>query len=443
MFRMWMTLALVCGYASACFAGNLVPNPGFETADQCPSQVDVVTGQVHYASPWEAAGNSPDYFHACGAASVDVPSNAFGTQCGVEYVCGSPYPGAYAGIATYFEQSEDLREYIQVPLTHSLSGGVEYRIRFWVSLADLSDYGIDGLGAVVTNGAVVPGNGVIQLAPQVESTPGSPITDMQNWVKVEGKFFADGGEDHLVLGVFRADNELTIQSMGGQPHKYAYYYIDGVAVATADITDILPGPPGEGGDHSIDVVNAPANSPAYLYCSTNLDGSEINGHPFDLGAPTLMAQTTTDASGYARFTWTGDTPCTGRNGDAVWLEARFDDPASGESSDSGELLWDATTDVRRTVPQVGVVLAPNTPNPFNPSTEISFELATPTNAVLKVYDMRGRVVRTLVTGRFGAGLQTVLWDGTRDDGTAVSSGVYAYQLQAEGRSWTRRMTLLK
>lgn len=125
------------------------------------------------------------------------------------------------------------------------------------------------------------------------------------------------------------------------------------------------------------------------------------------------------------------------------MEARFDDPTSSESSDSDQLLWDATTDTRGGIPRIGVVLAPNTSNPFNPRTEITSQLPAPTHAALQVFDMRGRVVRTLAAGSFGSGLQTFVWDGTNDAGAAVASGIYVYRLQSAGRSWARRMTLLK
>ena len=88
-------------------------------------------------------------------------------------------------------------------------------------------------------------------------------------------------------------------------------------------------------------------------------------------------------------------------------------------------------------------LAGNYPNPFNPKTEIRFTLAAAGAATLRVFDTQGRLVRTLVDGPLAAGEQRVVWDGADGDGHRAASGVYFYRLEAEGRSATRRMVLLK
>ena len=62
---------------------------------------------------------------------------------------------------------------------------------------------------------------------------------------------------------------------------------------------------------------------------------------------------------------------------------------------------------------------------------------------LKVYDLRGRLVRTLVEGIRGAGTYTVYWDGTDEVGRKVSSGVYLYRMQTGEFVQTRKMVILK
>jgi choice-of-anchor B domain-containing protein len=88
-------------------------------------------------------------------------------------------------------------------------------------------------------------------------------------------------------------------------------------------------------------------------------------------------------------------------------------------------------------------LAQNYPNPFNPATTIRFELDSSRRAALRVYDVGGRLVRTLVDAALDAGPHTATWTGVDDSGRAVASGVYYYRLDAGSTSLTRRMILLK
>ena len=88
-------------------------------------------------------------------------------------------------------------------------------------------------------------------------------------------------------------------------------------------------------------------------------------------------------------------------------------------------------------------LAAARPNPFNPRTEIAFELPFEGPTALVVYDLRGRAVRTLVDGAWGEGEHTVVWDGRDDAGRDLASGVYLYRLTHPDGLRTRRMVLLR
>jgi flagellar hook assembly protein FlgD len=83
------------------------------------------------------------------------------------------------------------------------------------------------------------------------------------------------------------------------------------------------------------------------------------------------------------------------------------------------------------------------PNPFNPTTRISFNLKTQTRVRLAVYDVAGRLVRTLLDGPIAAGPASATWDGRDDRGSAVASGVYYGSLIAGQHRETMRMVLLK
>jgi len=90
-----------------------------------------------------------------------------------------------------------------------------------------------------------------------------------------------------------------------------------------------------------------------------------------------------------------------------------------------------------------LVLHPNMPNPFNPTTTIRFEMPVAGDVTLTVYDVRGTRVRTLVRESRAEGTHAVTWDGRNDRGEQVGSGVYLYRLDAAGTSQTRKMVLLK
>jgi hypothetical protein len=87
----------------------------------------------------------------------------------------------------------------------------------------------------------------------------------------------------------------------------------------------------------------------------------------------------------------------------------------------------------------------NTPNPFNPVTTIRFTVPTGPNRPysLRVYDVRGRLVRELASGQIGGGLHEVRWDGRDTRGETASSGVYLYRLQVGQERLTGKMALLK
>jgi hypothetical protein len=90
---------------------------------------------------------------------------------------------------------------------------------------------------------------------------------------------------------------------------------------------------------------------------------------------------------------------------------------------------------------VRLALHQNSPNPFNPSTTIEFELTRTGAARLDVFDVRGRRVRNLVQGALGAGTHSVVWDGRDARGDRAGSGIYFYRLDAEGASVVRKMVL--
>lgn len=96
------------------------------------------------------------------------------------------------------------------------------------------------------------------------------------------------------------------------------------------------------------------------------------------------------------------------------------------------------------VPQTGMQLHPCHPNPFNPSTTITFELPAAMPASLTVYDVSGGLVQRLISGEtLPQGRSEVVWRGRDEAGHVVPAGVYFYRLDTAAGSETRRMLLLK
>jgi len=90
-----------------------------------------------------------------------------------------------------------------------------------------------------------------------------------------------------------------------------------------------------------------------------------------------------------------------------------------------------------------LTLDQNAPNPFNPSTTIGFELTASELVSLRIYDVAGRWVTTLVDDELTAGRHRIVWDGKAANGSAVAGGVYRYVLETSSGARSRSMVLIK
>jgi flagellar hook assembly protein FlgD len=99
----------------------------------------------------------------------------------------------------------------------------------------------------------------------------------------------------------------------------------------------------------------------------------------------------------------------------------------------------------RQVPQALALDLRTVPNPFNPSTEIRFNLPRDGRVEVRIYDLRGRLVWRAEPQEMTAGAQAVAWHGVDRHGGAVNSGLYFYRLVLDGQQLgeTGKMTLLK
>jgi len=216
---------------------NLVPNGGFEENNGIPTEI----GQFGLAKPWItfAPGNQPaDYFNRTAKARTGVPHNFIGTQ--------EPKTGdAYGGFLLYLNSRQEYTEFVQVPLTEALKAGEEYYAEFYVSLAEDSEFAVDGIGMhFAVRPPLLMQGGYAQLQPQVSNATKNIILDKTNWVKISGQFKAQGGERLLTIGNFKTRPANTVKKVKTnrsekEPYKYAYYYLDEVTVKPVGIQPLV------------------------------------------------------------------------------------------------------------------------------------------------------------------------------------------------------------
>jgi hypothetical protein len=118
------------------------------------------------------------------------------------------------------------------------------------------------------------------------------------------------------------------------------------------------------------------------------------------------------------------------------------DSLTGQFRDWMQITKTTTpTDVAQVPPHPG--LRQNVPNPFNPTTQIAFEVATPTRVVLRVFRPDGSVVAELADRSFPSGAHAVVWDGRDRTGARAPSGTYLCRMDSEGHSAAIKMMLVR
>lgn len=107
-----------------------------------------------------------------------------------------------------------------------------------------------------------------------------------------------------------------------------------------------------------------------------------------------------------------------------------------QDADDGSLISESELPIKYNLSQ-------NYPNPFNPSTKFSYSLKDNVNVKITIYDILGRVIRTLVNEYQDAGYKSVIWDGTNNNGINVSTGLYIYKMEAGSFINTKKMMFIK
>jgi hypothetical protein len=137
-----------------------------------------------------------------------------------------------------------------------------------------------------------------------------------------------------------------------------------------------------------------------------------------------------------------DVPTDGYYCIAVWKKNSADISLAGTYNLLIRPMWASGVDDEAPAPASTALLGV-TPNPFNPRTTITWDLARDGRSQLEIYDLQGRLVRTLVDGPRGAGRHTETWNGLDDAGSHAASGMYVARLTTADGIQVMKMTLLK
>lgn len=213
---------------------NLVPNGGFELLDKAPTTFD----QIIRAQGWDNAtlGMAEVFGREATAKTVGIPENAYGSQEPKE---GERYAGFMAWKddqrRDYESGSRDpfkpgwnaYSEYPWIELNGMLEEGATYELSFWVALAPNSDRAVAGIGGFLSPYAPsYPHRGFLKERPQVVMD--NVLRDRGVWVRIHGRFVADGDERFLVIGTFPTAIFETERIIEGADNQYAYYYLDNI-----------------------------------------------------------------------------------------------------------------------------------------------------------------------------------------------------------------------
>ena len=325
-----------------------------------------------------------------------------------------------------------------------------------------------------------------------------PINEMRSgsiYIGIPGDIAGGGGSGDGEINVL---DIITVIKyiLGGLPQppqeSFGFWVVDANGDNNIDVLDLvwminvyLYGWPGEGGDLvvkeittsqpvvvNLDAAQVSESGELVIPLTLDADGTiaglqatfTFDPSMMSIGTPqlagradgmTLQHQITDGKLQVIAYSVEGNTMPAG-NGVTVLIPVRLLDNNTGNApviTLDGVRLADAQaqaipvtlgeTSVKVSAIPTAYALKAASPNPFNPSTTISYEAPAPTHITLTVYNLLGQEVVRLVDQDQVPGRYHVTWYGTNARGQAVSSGVYLYRLTGAGYSETKRMTLLK
>lgn len=228
------------------YGQNLVSNPSFEQYTKCPEYY----GDIQKCVGWNGAhlASSPDYFNRCYNPVAKHTELYLGVPTNSEGIRESKTGNAYAGLAIFFKHNYLSREYVQNKLLYKLVAGSTYKVSFYISLSDSSEFISNHISFAFTTLLSKKQKSQISLIDPMTSTLICPTRvtidepeklNKKKWTKIEGEYLAQGGEEFLVIGSFFEDmtkkefkkiTKKPIQKFVSWRKPAAYYYLDDVCV---------------------------------------------------------------------------------------------------------------------------------------------------------------------------------------------------------------------
>ena len=255
-------------------------------------------------------------------------------------------------------------------------------------------YGIDSFnGSMEWNGSI--GTGLIIRFEGLNDVNGNGHPDIA---------IARSSQDNAIVIDGYSGENIWLQPVADQP-----WVVDKIG----DITD----------DGINDVVWGTLFGSNYGYFMDGATGSILSQTPVGSACDAIAGIPDIASDG----SW--EMVCGGRNGTVICI-------SGGEA---------ATNSPNNTIPDPSdiVELIGNFPNPFNPETSINFNLKKDSDVSLKIYNIKGQLIKTLIDEQLSASSYNVVWNGKNDSGNSVSSGIYLYKLQADTQLSVRKCILLK
>ncbi len=262
-----------------------------------------------------------------------------------------------------------------------------------------------------------------------------------------GDMTGDGHPD-VVIGASNGDLFIYSGTNGSVPSGWPVHIKDNLGTKVAIrgapvIADV-------DGDGNPDIVVGDMIGRLHGF---NKNGQELPGFPIQTGNIIQNGPAVWDVDGdgltevvvqsFDQKIYMWDTPWTFRAANAPWPMFKHDSRNSGDLTTP---ILPATTAVPDREPGLTPALLQNFPNPFRAATVISYSVPQGPQyrgVQLRIYDMNGRVVRTLIDGEQPPGRYQMTWDGRDQAGRPVASGIYPYRLQVAGNTQTRKMVVLR
>lgn len=216
---------------------NLVLNPSFEThsTQRCFIYLGSFNSSI---SDWSIPNfGSTDYFDTCSEEHGSKNYNGF----------QNPRTGSsYAGL--YLYANKNYREYVQGKLSKTLKKGKEYKMTFYLSLADKSSYALKDIEVLITEEKLEPCyhsnncDKVIKPSKAVKSnfeiysdSKGEYFSSKEHWMEYTFEFTAKGNENYFSIGNFYKNSKTKKQrTVSNSPFYFSYYYIDDVSVEAVE-----------------------------------------------------------------------------------------------------------------------------------------------------------------------------------------------------------------